>query len=224
MIISEKEIDQLILEEINEIFGQRWPTRRRAGRGPLRSRRTADPLPLRLDPNRKRFLKKRALKVYKKIRELDPTGAVFSDDELGIERNEEGEIKSLSDETSLTAFLKQAENIGKDKIDRAAQAQDSEPEAEEAAEAPTPSAEEPLQLTPDMRTTMGAETEPGSWSEDFIKKQFAKKVPLKLIQNFAKEADLNGATAREVVKVVRAAGYTLSESQIKKLRLLAGIK
>ena len=63
-----------------------------------------------------------------------------------------------------------------------------------------------------------------SEAEDFIAQQFSKKVPLATIKNFAQSVDLDGPTARKVVKVVRDAGYTLSEGQIKRLKKIAGIK
>jgi hypothetical protein len=51
-----------------------------------------------------------------------------------------------------------------------------------------------------------------------------KRVPLEIINKFAKTANLDKETSRKVVKVVRDAGYTLSEIEIKRLKRTAGIK
>ena len=71
-------------------------------------------------------------------------------------------------------------------------------------------------------TTQQAST--SSEAEDFIAQQFGKKVPLETIRKFANFVNLDAPTARKIVKVVRDAGYTLSEGQIKRLKKLAGSK
>lgn len=78
------------------------------------------------------------------------------------------------------------------------------------------------QQAPTSSTTQQAST--SSEAEDFIAQQFGKKVPLETIRKFANLANLDAPTARKIVKVVRDAGYTLSEGQIKRLKKIAGSK
>jgi len=88
-----------------------------------------------------------------------------------------------------------------------------------AQQAPTSST---TQQASTSSTTQQAST--SSEAEDFIAQQFGKKVPLETIRKFANLANLDAPTARKIVKVVRDAGYTLSEGQIKRLKKIAGSK
>ena len=63
-----------------------------------------------------------------------------------------------------------------------------------------------------------------SEAEDFIRSQFGKKVSLDAIMFFSDDQDIDDNTARKIVKVVRDAGYTLSEAEIREFKKLAGIK
>ena len=63
-----------------------------------------------------------------------------------------------------------------------------------------------------------------SEAEDFIAQQFGKKVPLDAIKSFKDTQGIDDDTARKIVKVVRNAGYRLTEAQIKRFKEIAGIK
>jgi hypothetical protein len=93
------------------------------------------------------------------------------------------------------------------------------PTSSTAQQAPTSST---TQQASTSSTTQQAST--SSEAEDFIAQQFGKKVPLETIRKFANLANLDAPTARKIVKVVRDAGYTLSEGQIKRLKKIAGSK
>ena len=69
---------------------------------------------------------------------------------------------------------------------------------------------------PDEDQTATIKTEPVTVS--------SKRVPLEIIKTFAQTANLDGETSRKVVKVVRDAGYILSEIEIKRLKRTAGVK